>query len=97
MKAVQPVLTSIGIPYLQTRWQNLTARQGEGGKRKGLEVVLCKSCSQKSFTLVSRCHQLLSGILAEGHLPRVSRQSANDKDDNEMITGSVISWHLPYI
>ena len=32
-------------------------------------------CGQKSFKLVWRCHQLLSGFLAKGHLPRVSRQS----------------------
>ena len=29
---------------------------------------------QKSFKLVWRRHHLLSGFLAEGHLPRVSRQ-----------------------
>ena len=29
---------------------------------------------QKCFKLVWRCHQLLSGFLANGHLPRVSRQ-----------------------
>ena len=29
----------------------------------------------KIFTLVWRCHQLLSGFLAKGHLPRVSRWS----------------------
>ena len=34
----------------------------------------------------------MSGLLANGHLPRVSRQSllsANDKVDNEMILGAV--------
>ena len=39
-----------------------------------------------------RCHQLLSGFLAKGHLPRVSRQSrlsANDKNDNEKTLGTV--------
>ena len=30
---------------------------------------------QKSFKLMWRCHQLLSGFLAKGHLPRVTRQS----------------------
>ena len=41
---------------------------------------------------MNHCHQLLSGFLANGHLPRVSRQthlSAKDKGDNEMIPGSV--------
>ena len=33
--------------------------------------------------LVYLCHQLLSGFLANDHLPRESRQSAN-KGDNEM-------------
>ena len=32
-------------------------------------------CGQKSFKLVWLCQQLLSGFLAKGHLPRVSRQS----------------------
>ena len=44
-------------------------------------------CSQKSFKLVWRCHQLLSGFLAKGHLSRVSCQSrflANDKGDYEI-------------
>ena len=34
---------------------------------------------KKSCILVWRCHQLLPGFLANGHLPRVSRLSANDK------------------
>ena len=34
-------------------------------------------------------HQLLSGFLANGHLARVSRLSANDKIDNEMVPGAV--------
>ena len=46
-------------------------------------------CGRKCFTLVWRCHQLLSGFLAKGHLLQVSRQSANDKGDNEMILGTV--------
>jgi hypothetical protein len=33
--------------------------------------------------------QLLSGSLAKGQLFRVSRQSANDKGDNEIISGAV--------
>ena len=50
-------------------------------------------CSQnKSFKLVCRCHQLLTGFLVKGHLPQVSHQScllANDKVDNETIPGAV--------
>ena len=48
---------------------------------------------QKSFKLVWRCHQLLTGSLANGHLPRVSRLSANVKDDNEVIPGAVPRSH----
>ena len=33
------------------------------------------AATKKNFQLVWRCHQLLSGFLAKGHLPRVSRQS----------------------
>ena len=40
-------------------------------------------CGQKSVKLVWRCHQLLSEGLGNGHLSRVSRQSANDKGGNE--------------
>ena len=39
-------------------------------------------CGQENFKLVWPCHQLLFGLLAEDHLPRVSRQSrlsANDR------------------
>ena len=32
-------------------------------------------CGQKSFKIAWRCHQLLTGFLAKGHLPQVSRQS----------------------
>ena len=48
--------------------------------------------AKKSFKLVWLCHQLLSRFLANGQLPRVSRQSrisANDKSDNEMIPRAV--------
>ena len=58
-------------------------------------------CGLKSFKLVWRCHQLLTGFLANYHLPFVSRQSdgqsenfhyycnANDKDNDEMLPGAV--------
>jgi hypothetical protein len=45
--------------------------------------------AKKSFKLVWRCHQLLSGFLANDLLPRVSRQSPKYNGDNEMIPGSV--------
>ena len=60
------------------------------------------AAAKKSLMLVWWCHQLLSGCLANGYLPRVSRHlrlSANDTDDNEMIHTdgcAQISWHLPY-
>ena len=53
-------------------------------------------CSQSSFMLVWRYHQLMSGFLANDHLPRVSRQSplsVNDKDANEMRPGTVHRSH----
>ena len=47
-------------------------------------------CGQrKRLKLVWRCQQLLSRLLAKGQLPRVSRLSDNDKDDNKMIPGAV--------
>ena len=53
---------------------------------------LAKERKKKSFKLVWWCHQLLSGFLANGHLPRVSLQSclsANDKSDNGLKPGAV--------
>ena len=34
-----------------------------------------RGCGQKSCKIMWRCYQLLSGFLAKGHLPRMSRQS----------------------
>ena len=42
-------------------------------------------CGQKSFKLVWRCHQLLSGFLAKGYLPRLSRQSRLSTNDRVVI------------
>ena len=50
-----------------------------------------RATAKKSVKLVWQCHQLLSGFLAKGLLPRISRQSrlsTNDKSDNEMIPGA---------
>ena len=69
-------------------------------KRKLPAVHGAMDCGQKSFKLVWRCHQLLSGFLAIDQLIRVSRQShlsANDKGDNEIIPGLCTDLlHLPY-
>ena len=53
-----------------------------------IKIVNCTPLSmkpwaagKKSFNLMWRCHQLLSGFLAKGHLPQVLLQSANDKED----------------
>jgi hypothetical protein len=57
-----------------------------------LSVHGAMGCGQKSLLLVWRCHQLLSGFLAKGHLfpvSRWSRLSVNDKGDNEMIPRTV--------
>jgi hypothetical protein len=46
----------------------------------------------KIFKIVLRCHRLLCGFLANGHLPRISRQSrlsVNNEGDNEMIPRTV--------
>ena len=53
--------------------------------------------AKRSFKLVWRYHQLLSGFLIKDNWPSVLRQShlsANDKGD----TGGCaeISWHFPY-
>ena len=49
---------------------------------------------KKSFNLLWRCHQLLPGFVASDHLPRVSRQSANEKDDNEIMCGDLLTFTL---
>jgi hypothetical protein len=78
------------------------ARQKEKRKEKGkdeegdapqsLNLLSLESwaADKQNFKLVGRCHHLLSGSQAKGHLPQVSRQSllsANDKSDNGMMQG----------
>ena len=46
--------------------------------------------AKKNFQFVWRCHQLVSGFLAKGHLPRVSRQSRRSL----MIRVIMKSWGL---
>ena len=41
------------------------------------------SRKKKNIMFVWRCHQLMSGFLANGHLPRQLRLSDSDKADNE--------------
>ena len=57
-------------------------------------------CSQNTFKLIWRYHQLLSRFIVRDHLPRVSRQSplsANNRVIMRWYRGtSQISWHLPY-
>ena len=50
-------------------------------------------CSQKSFKLVWRCHQLLSGFLVKSFPPSVTSVTLlfNDKGESEMIPGAVHS------
>ena len=61
------------------------------------------ACSPRSHGLqpksVWRCHQLLSVFRANDHLSRVSRQSANNKRDNEIIPGDVhrSPWIYPSV
>jgi hypothetical protein len=59
-----------------------------------------RAAAQKKFTLVWRCHQLLSESLANGHLLRVSQQSllsANTKDDSEVKRRTVYRSHAIYL
>ena len=59
---------------------------GEGS----LAAYGAKNCSQESFKLVWRCHQVLLGFLANGHLPQ-SHLSLM-MSDNEMAPGAI---HIP--
>ena len=46
----------------------------------------------KKPSVVWRCHQLLSGFLVKGHMPRVSRQShlsISDESFNEVVPGAL--------
>ena len=47
------------------------------------------AAAKESFKLVWRCLQLLSEFLAKDHSSRVSRLSANDKGDKELIPRAV--------
>ena len=55
-------------------------------------LLFAKLSIHTSFKLV-----WLSGFLANGQLPRMSRQSANDKGDNKMIPGSVRRYPNIYL
>ena len=58
------------------------------------------AAAKKNFQLVWRYHQLVSGFLAKGHLPRVSHQSHQSLMIRVIMRRSwgcaQISWHLPY-
>ena len=84
-------------PYVQMRsvGYHITSEMKRTKERKrirypteeGLLLIEPWPVVNKRFTLVLWCHQLLSGILAKGHLPQMLRQSrlsANDKGDNEV-------------
>ena len=78
------------LNFLHSRQACRPLQQSNSSSR--LVVYEAIGCGLKSFKLVWRCHQLLSGFVTKGHLPRVSGQSrlsANDKGDNEMILGVV--------
>ena len=73
-------------------------RKGEGwkGGKGGVERKCVACCPwshwlqpKKLYKLVWQYHQFLFRFLAKGHLLRVSRQSANDKGDNEIILGTL--------
>ena len=63
-----------------------------------IHYIQCCSRSHglQSNKLLRQCHQLLSGLLANGHLPRVLRLSTNDKDDNEMIQQLIKAYTVNY-
>ena len=50
----------------------------------GVDVHGAMGCGPKSFKLVWRYYQLLSGFLVKRHFPRVSSQSVNNKGDNDI-------------
>ena len=105
MKAVRQSIASNGVPYVQMRLagSHSTSEKGKEGKKKGIgqrkrdtNCPWSHEVLQKIFKLVWRCDQLLSGFLANYHLPRVSCQSAN-KDDNKEAGGCAqISQNLNY-
>ena len=90
MKTVSPIIASNEVPYLQMRSvgaQRTSGRVKKGGKNEGSNkecpvVHGAMSYSEESFNLVLWSYQLLSRLLANDHLLRVSRWlrlSANDK------------------
>jgi hypothetical protein len=87
MKAVRPALTQ--MRSLTFTLRSVVSHSTSGGrkvrKKERLIVHGAVRCSRNSFTLV----WLPSGFLANGHLPRMSRPSANYKGDNEVKPGAV--------
>ena len=84
------------VESLPSKWSHSTSgKEKEGKDGVGDKPSQGTSCcpwshglGQNSFTLVWRCHQLLSGFLAKGHVTSVA-SIANDKSDNEMTPGAV--------
>ena len=72
----------IGFSLIQTSAPTVSVRSSQGNSTLwilfpqnnttlywGLVVHGAMGCGQKIFQLVWRCHQLLSGFIAKGHLP----------------------------
>jgi len=75
MKAMRPIIDSNGV-LPQNEFCRIAQNIRNLKERKGHPSVHgAIGFSQKSFKLVWQCHQLLSGFLAKGYLPRVSHQS----------------------
>jgi hypothetical protein len=98
---MQPVNASKGVPHLRMNsvgshstsgWEKEKIRKGWGRKWSNPDGDLLTmelwAETKKSFKLVWRCYQLLSGFLAKDQLPRVPRQSRLSSNDR------VITVHL---
>ena len=90
------------MPFLNSpdNLATVSADKCKWGQQSDDRIPVLHGAMGKNFQLVWRCHQLLSGFLTKGQLPRVSRQSRRSlmirmiKNDPG---GCVqISCHLPY-
>ena len=76
MKTVLPVVASNGVSSLQMRSVGSHSTSGKEKEGKnGSCYPWSHDCGEKIYKLMWWFYQLLSGFLAKGQLPRVSRLS----------------------
>ena len=83
------MIKHVNTVYLQNGKKIITKFSREMPRTRRPYVHGSMGCGHKSFKLMWRYIQFLSGFLAKVYFSQVSRQSPNDKIDNEIILGTM--------